>query len=71
VLERIGEPFEMVFVNGGSTDATGERLLGLQSEEPRLRVVDLDGNFGEASALTAGASPDARRAGGHARRRRP
>lgn len=54
VLERIGDPFEMLFVNDGSTDATRERLLGLQGEEPRLRVVDLDGNFGEASALSAG-----------------
>ncbi len=54
VLERIGEPFEVLFVNDGSTDATRARLLAIHAEEPRLRVVDLDGNFGEASALSAG-----------------
>jgi glycosyltransferase involved in cell wall biosynthesis len=54
VLDRIGEPAELVFVNDGSTDATRARLLALQAREPRLRVLDLDGNFGEASALSAG-----------------
>lgn len=54
VLEQIGDPFEILFVNDGSTDATHERLLSVRAEEPRLRIVDLDGNFGEASALTAG-----------------
>jgi glycosyltransferase involved in cell wall biosynthesis len=53
-LERLGEPFEILFVNDGSTDATRERLLAVRAAEPRLRVIDLDGNFGEASALTAG-----------------
>jgi glycosyltransferase involved in cell wall biosynthesis len=54
VLERLGEPFEILFVNDGSTDATRERLFAVRAEEPRLRIVDLDGNFGEASAITAG-----------------
>jgi glycosyltransferase involved in cell wall biosynthesis len=54
VLDGLGEPFELVFVNDGSTDATGPRLAALAAAEPRLRVVALDGNFGEASALSAG-----------------
>jgi glycosyltransferase involved in cell wall biosynthesis len=54
VLARLGEPFEILFVNDGSTDATRERLLALHATEPRLRVIDLDGNFGEAAALSAG-----------------
>lgn len=54
VLEAIGDSFEMVFVNDGSTDATHQRLLEVGAEEPRLRIIDLDGNFGEASALSAG-----------------
>jgi len=54
VLDDVGELFEMVFVNDGSSDATRERLLAFHADEPRLRVVDLDGNFGEASALSAG-----------------
>ena len=54
VLERIGEPYEILFVNDGSTDATAARLLELAPDHPALRVVELDGNFGEAAALSAG-----------------
>jgi len=54
VVQRIGEPAEILFVNDGSTDATRERLLALRAATPALRVIDLDGNFGEASALCAG-----------------
>jgi glycosyltransferase involved in cell wall biosynthesis len=49
-----GRTYELVFVNDGSRDATLERLLGLAATDPHLRVVELDGNFGEAAALSAG-----------------
>jgi glycosyltransferase involved in cell wall biosynthesis len=49
-----GRPYELVFVNDGSNDATLERLLAVAREDPHLRVVELDGNFGEAAALSAG-----------------
>jgi glycosyltransferase involved in cell wall biosynthesis len=54
VLEVLGESFEILFVDDGSTDDTAKRLHALASSDPRLRVVDLDGNFGEAAALSAG-----------------
>jgi glycosyltransferase involved in cell wall biosynthesis len=53
-VQHIGDPAEIIFVNDGSTDATRERLLALQASTPELRVLDLDGNFGEAAALSAG-----------------
>jgi glycosyltransferase involved in cell wall biosynthesis len=53
-IERIGRPFEIIFVNDGSQDATLEQLCGWLQDEAALRVLDLDGNFGEAAALCAG-----------------
>jgi len=54
VMTVIGRPFEIIFVNDGSRDATLDELRQLGAREPRLRLLDLDGNFGEASALCAG-----------------
>ena len=54
VARELGGTYEIVFVNDGSRDATLERLRVLQAGDPHLRVVDLDGNFGEAAALSAG-----------------
>lgn len=50
----LGRPYEIVFVNDGSTDRTFERLARLVRRDPHLRVVDFEGNFGEAAALSAG-----------------
>jgi hypothetical protein len=54
VARQIGRPYEIVFVNDGSTDQTLPRLVALTKTDPSLRVVELDGNFGEAPALSAG-----------------
>jgi glycosyltransferase involved in cell wall biosynthesis len=49
-----GRPYEIIFVSDGSTDRTLERLERLVARDPQLRVVDFDGNFGQAAALSAG-----------------
>jgi glycosyltransferase involved in cell wall biosynthesis len=54
VLSAVGRPFEVIFVNDGSTDATLAQLREFAASESRLRILDLDGNFGEAGALSAG-----------------
>ncbi len=54
VMQRLGPSYEILFVNDGSTDGTLEELLETLSSLPSLRILDLDGNFGEAAALTAG-----------------
>jgi glycosyltransferase involved in cell wall biosynthesis len=54
VMSAIGRPFEMIFVNDGSADGTLRELQRIAATEPRLRILDLDGNFGEAGALSAG-----------------
>jgi glycosyltransferase involved in cell wall biosynthesis len=54
VARGVGRTYELVFVNDGSRDGTLDRLLAIAAEDPHLRVVELDGNFGEAAALSAG-----------------
>ena len=54
VLDELGESYEIVFVNDGSTDNTLPCLIAAQSQDARLRVVGLARNFGKEIALTAG-----------------
>jgi glycosyltransferase involved in cell wall biosynthesis len=54
VLEGIGEPFEIVFVNDGSRDGTLGMLAAAASQDSRIKVVGLARNFGKDIALSAG-----------------
>jgi glycosyltransferase involved in cell wall biosynthesis len=54
VMEQIGLPFEIVYVNDGSRDRTLEIMLALKHSDPRVAVVNLSRNFGKEIALTAG-----------------
>ena len=54
VLPGLTTEWEIVFVDDGSADGSLKVLLGLRDEDPRVRVVALTRNFGQASALTAG-----------------
>jgi glycosyltransferase involved in cell wall biosynthesis len=54
VLEGIGRPYEIVFVDDASTDRSFELLANLVETDARLRVVRLRRNFGQTAALSAG-----------------
>jgi glycosyltransferase involved in cell wall biosynthesis len=54
VLEGLGQPYELLFVDDGSTDSTLARLRAAAGRLPALRVVRLRGNFGQTAALAAG-----------------
>jgi glycosyltransferase involved in cell wall biosynthesis len=54
VLEQTGQRFELVYVLDGEHQDLLQQLSDLARTEPRLRIIQLAKNFGEASALTAG-----------------
>ena len=53
-LEHLTDDFEIVVVNDGSHDSTGELLDGLQKTMPFLRVVTHEKNRGYGAALRSG-----------------
>jgi glycosyltransferase involved in cell wall biosynthesis len=53
-LESQSQPFEVVFVDDGSTDGSMEVLTRLNAETTNVVVVHLRRNFGKAAALQAG-----------------
>lgn len=55
VMEGLGEPWELVLVDDGSTDGSTEYLRQLRAEDPEhVRPVIFARNFGHQIAVTAG-----------------
>jgi glycosyltransferase involved in cell wall biosynthesis len=54
VLNRLKQPYELIFVDDGSRDLTAEILDEIYEKDDRVCVVRLKRNFGEATALQAG-----------------
>ena len=54
VMDGLGKPYEMVFVDDGSKDDTGKVLERLAEGDPRVTFVELRRNFGQTPALAAG-----------------
>ena len=53
-LDPLGQPWEAVFVDDGSSDGSFSALTRLHDAHDNVRVVRLRRNFGKAAALTAG-----------------
>jgi dolichol-phosphate mannosyltransferase len=53
-IRETGCDGEIVFVNDGSRDGSGEILDRLASDDPQIRVIHLSRNFGHQAAVQAG-----------------
>jgi undecaprenyl-phosphate 4-deoxy-4-formamido-L-arabinose transferase len=53
-LDGLGVPFELIFVDDGSTDDTFARLERIHAADGRVRAVRLKRNFGQHPAMHAG-----------------
>lgn len=54
VMDAIGEPYEMVFIDDGSRDNTYKVLEDIYEHDRRVNLVRLRRNFGQTAALKAG-----------------
>ncbi len=53
VMERVGAPFELLFVDDGSRDRTALLLSKLGARDRRIRVVRFTRNYGQEAAVEA------------------
>lgn len=53
-MQDIGEPYELIFINDGSRDATPLLLQEIHQADPYVSVVMLSRNFGHQTAVSAG-----------------
>ncbi len=54
VMDKIGESYELVFVNDGSKDKSAQIISELVKTDENIRLIDFSRNFGHQIAVTAG-----------------
>jgi len=54
VLEAHGQPYEIVYVDDGSTDRSFSLLRSIAEADPRVQAIQFRRNFGQTAALAAG-----------------
>ncbi|MCX6561116.1 MAG: glycosyltransferase family 2 protein [Candidatus Aminicenantes bacterium] len=54
VMDRVGDPYELIFIDDGSTDRTYSLLKDMSKRDDKVVVLKLRRNFGQTPALQAG-----------------
>jgi dolichol-phosphate mannosyltransferase len=54
VMDSLGEPFELLFVNDGSRDGSFRIMQELHNKDPRVHAINFSRNFGHQIAISAG-----------------
>lgn len=54
VLSSMDSPYELIYIDDGSSDGTFSILSGLAESDQSLRVIQLRRNFGQTAAMAAG-----------------
>ena len=53
-LKKAGRPYEVIFIDDGSSDSSLEILLDISKKNPNVKVISFSRNFGQTAALSAG-----------------
>jgi len=53
-LKKAGRPYEVIFIDDGSSDGSLEILLDISQRDPNVKTISLSRNFGQTAALSAG-----------------
>ena len=53
-LQGINKPYEIIYINDGSTDRTEQILETFHKEDARVKVIEFNRNYGQHMALFAG-----------------
>jgi glycosyltransferase involved in cell wall biosynthesis len=53
-LQKAGRPYEILFIDDGSSDGSLELLLDITQKNPNVKVISFSRNFGQTAALSAG-----------------
>lgn len=54
VMIDLGRPYEIIFVNDGSTDGSKSILRDIAKGDPHVKVINFQRNFGQTAAMMAG-----------------
>lgn len=54
VLDNLQQPYEIIFIDDGSTDSSFEKINKIYGNDKRIKIIQFSRNFGHQIALTAG-----------------